>query len=92
MKFKYRLPNNWVDRVSNLEEFANGATKVTVRLKNGGVVNDVLISDGTYIIATRGFKDLPFHVDEITDIFQSADDKNPRERGGWEYWDDWTSK
>lgn len=89
MKFKYRLPDDWIARVAGMEEFANGAMQVTVRLKNGREVPGVLISDGIYLVATRGFKDLPFGVDEVSDIFQSQDDKNPQQRGGWDYWDKW---
>ncbi len=89
MKFKYRLPDKWVAKASGMEEFANGASRVSICLKDGRVVPRVLVSDGAYLIAARGFKDLPFAVDEISDIYQSEDDKNPRQRGGWDCWDDW---
>lgn len=77
MRFKYRLPDEWVSRVSSMEEFANGATQVSVRLKDGRVFHSVLISDATYPIAARGFKDLPFSIGDISEIFQTDDDKNP---------------
>ena len=89
MIFKYRLHDAWVRKVSNMEEFANGGTQVTVKLKDGKLILGVLISSCTYIIAARGHKDLPFKLDDIDDIFQSEEDKNPRERGGWFYWDNW---
>jgi hypothetical protein len=89
MKFKYRLPEDWIRKTELMEEFANGGMQVTVRLKDGREVCGVLLSDATYIIATRGFKDLPFLITEIDDIFQSDDDKHPRQRGGWDFWDDW---
>ena len=34
MKFKYRLPDGWIAKVSGMEEFANGATQVTIRLND----------------------------------------------------------
>jgi len=73
-----------------MEEFANGATQITVRLRDGREIPKVLISNSTYIVAVRGFKDLPFLPDDIADVFQSEDDKNPSQREGWEFWDDWT--
>jgi hypothetical protein len=91
MKYKYSLPENWRERVDQMEEFANGATQVTIRLTDGKEVSGVLISDSVYIIATRGFKDLPFSVDDIEEIFQTEIDKNPRDRGGWDFWDNWVT-
>ena len=85
MKFKYRLPEDWIRKTEHMGEFANGGMQVTVRLKDGREVHEVLLSDARYIIATRGFKDLPFLIREIDDIFQSDDDKHPRQRGGWDY-------
>lgn len=72
-----------------MEEFANGATQVTVRLKSGSTFGGVLISNSSHIVAIRGYEDLPFSVDDIAEIFQSDLDKNPVERGGWQYWDEW---
>jgi hypothetical protein len=74
-----------------MDDFANGGTKVSIHLKHGTVINDVMISTGWYIIAARGFKDLPFSIGEIADIVQTADDKNPHDLSGYEYWDDWKS-
>jgi hypothetical protein len=90
MKFKDRLPDAWAQKVSGMKEFANGATQVSVKLRDGREVRGVLISDARYIIAARGFKDLPFAMTEIADIFQSNDDKDPSQRGGWDFWDDWS--
>ena len=89
MNFKHTLPDHLVDKVSNLEQFTNGGTQVTVRLKNGDVFQEVLISNSTWITAMRGYTDLPFGLDDIADIYQMEDDKNPKERGGWHYWDKW---
>jgi hypothetical protein len=72
-----------------MEEFANGATQVTVRLKNGAVIPGVLISDSTYPIAARGYEDLPFALHEIDNIYQTADDRSPSQRDGWVFWDKW---
>jgi hypothetical protein len=91
MRFKYKLPDYWVNKVRTMEEFANGATQVTVRLKDGTKFHEVLISDATFLIAVRGFEDLPFELSEIDDITQDGLDKNPVTRGGWRYWDDWGS-
>lgn len=93
MEFKYTLPKEWVDfSVNNLEEFANGGAQVTIKTNDGLVHSKVLISNCMYIIAMRGHKDLPFDVNDIEDIYQTEEDKNPKERGGWDFWDNWETK
>jgi len=72
-----------------MEEFANGATQVSVRLTDERVIPGVLIAGSTNIVAARGVKDLPFSISEIADIFQTDEDKNPKLRGEWDYWDSW---
>lgn len=89
MNFKYKLPDNWIPIVADMEEFANGATQVTVDLVDGRQLTGILISDATYIVAMRGYKDLPFLLDDIQNIVQSDEDKNPAQRGGWDFWDSW---
>ena len=88
MKFKHRLADHWVAKVSSMREFADGAAQVSFRLKDGRTVRRVLVSNALYIVAARGFEELPFGLDEISDIFQADDDVNPHERTGWDYWDD----
>lgn len=91
MKYKYKLPDRLVSQVSEMEEFANGATQVSARLLDGRVFSGILISGSTYIAAARGFDDLPFKPEEIATIFQTSDDKDPAMRGGWQFWDEWGS-
>jgi hypothetical protein len=89
MKFRYRLPDHLVSTASTFEEFANGSAQASVRLRDGRVFGSVLISNSTYLVAARGFKDLPFKVEEIETIFQADEDIDPKDRGGWDFWDDW---
>jgi hypothetical protein len=89
MKFRYELSPEFVARAEALTEFANGAMKVSVLLKDGRQIPDVLLSDARYIVAVRGYLDLPFRLEEIAEIYQSDDDRNPKQRSGWKYWDDW---
>ena len=89
MKYRYHIPEQFVGPVSQMEEFANGATQVTIIAKDGQKHPAVLISGGRYIVAMRGVVDLPFSPDAIADIIQTDEDKNPRQRGGWQYWDQW---
>jgi hypothetical protein len=93
MKFKYVLPQNWIDKVSyELESFANGGTQVTIKTKNGVVFEKILISNSMWLVAARGYKDLPFAIDDIADIYQKDEDKNPSKRGDWDFWDDWSKQ
>ena len=89
MNFRYRLSDVFINTISSFEEYANGAMQVTMLLKDGREFPGILISDATYVIAIRGFKNLPFDLAEIYDIFQIPSDKSPKERGEWQYWDDW---
>ena len=90
MKSRYRLPEIWISKVADFEEFANGGAQVTVRLKDGREMIEVLVSNSSHIVAMRGQKDLPFAIEDIADIFQSDADKNPSKRGGWDFWDVWS--
>jgi hypothetical protein len=87
VKYKFQLPESWVRKVAKLEEFADGATQVSIELKDGRVFKKVLIADSKYIVAARGRRDLPIEIAEIRNIFQFAEDKNPAQRDGWEFWD-----
>lgn len=87
MKYKFQLPESWVRKVARLEEFADGATQVSIELKDGRVFKKVLIADSKYIVAARGRRDLPIEIAEIRNIFQFTEDKNPAQRDGWEFWD-----
>jgi hypothetical protein len=89
MKYKCTLPDKWIRTVSGMVEFANGATQVTVRTQDGSIYPAVLISSSKYIVAMRNFKNLPFALEDIADIYQTDEDKKPRQRGNWEYWDKW---
>ena len=89
MKFKYQISNDLSEKVSKMEEFANGGTQVTIVTKDGGIYHKILISNNKYIVAMRGCEDLPFDVADIESIYQSDEDKNPNEKGGWKFWDEW---
>jgi len=87
VKYKLELPETWVKKVARLHQFAEGATQVSIELKDGRVFKKVLISNARYIVAARGRRDLPLEIAEIRNIFQFSEDKNPARRDGWEFWD-----
>jgi PHD/YefM family antitoxin component YafN of YafNO toxin-antitoxin module len=89
MNYRYELPAWTLGKVSEMEEFANGATQVTIITGDGRTHSAVLISGSRYIIAMRGAADLPFSPDAIVEVRQTEEDKNPKQRGGWQYWDQW---
>ena len=90
MTFRYVLPQNWIDKVSReMEEFANGGAQVTIKIKSGAIFEKVLLSNSMWLVAARGYKDLPFAVDDIVEIYQTDEDKNPTQRGNWDFWDEW---
>jgi hypothetical protein len=87
MKYKHRLPDHLIQKVAYFEEFANGATQVSLKLKDGTLFKQVLISNSEWIIAIRGYSELPFDPSQIDDAFQTDEDKNPKKHGGWDFWD-----
>ncbi len=89
MEYKYELNEASIQQAADLTEFANGGAQATVKTKDGEEYPGVLISTRRYIIAIRGFMDLPFSSDDIESIYQTDEDKNPKEKGGWHYWDNW---
>lgn len=89
MIYKYQLSDFWSKKINAMQEFANGATQVTVVLKNGTEISEILISDATYIVAARGYEELPFEISAIKDIKQNEVDKNPIRHGDWYFWDKW---
>lgn len=89
MNYKHTLQKYFIDKVRSFNEFAPGGMQVTVVTKDGKTHRQVLLSNCMYIVAMRGFTDLPFSVAEIADIYQTEEDKNPKQRGGWQFWDKW---
>ena len=90
MKFRYPLLPELSAQATRLVEFANGGTQCHARLKDGTVLSGLLISNGSAIVAMRDQDQLLFPVDTIAELFQSGDDCNPQERGGWKYFDKWS--
>ena len=89
MKYRYQIPDGFVAQVAKMDEFGNGATQVSVATEDGRVYSKVLISGSRYIIAMRGAVDLPFPPETIKKIWQTDEDKSPKERKGWHFWDQW---
>ena len=89
MDFKYTLSKEQIDLVANeMSEFANGGTQVQIRTSDGKVYKEILISNCMWIVAIRGYKDLPFELDDIVEIFQTDDDIFNVTKGNWECWDE----
>jgi hypothetical protein len=82
---KYRLPDHLVKKAATFSEFANGGMQITIKLKDGTVFEKAIVSNCSWIIALRGHKELPFPVSEIEDLFQTEEDKSPKQRDGWEF-------
>ena len=91
MKLCHALPAHLTEQALTLHEFANGGAQCHARLKDGTVHSGLLVSNATAIIAMRGHHDLPFAVDSVALLFQTDEDRSPKVRGDWEFFDAWTS-
>lgn len=89
MDYRHTLPAHLKEKAAAFAEFANGGAQATARLKDGRIFESLLISNSTGIVAVHGYSELPFSPNDIEDIYQTDDDKNPKERGNWQYWDKW---
>jgi hypothetical protein len=89
VKYRYPLSSSLGERAASFEEFANGGAQCHARLNDGSVHEGLLISNSMAVIAMRGHTELPFPVDAIAELFQSDDDKNPRQRDEWQFFDKW---
>ena len=91
MNFRHPLPLCLQEQAIALTEFANGAAQCHVKLCDGRLLPGALISNSSALVAIRGFKSLPFKIEEVQALVQMEDDTRPVERGNWDYFDDWTS-
>jgi hypothetical protein len=89
VKYRYELPHHLRERASSFVEFASGAAQCHARLKSGSIVSGLLICGGVAIGAMKNEVELPFSVSEVDEIFQTADDESPSQRGGWQFFDEW---
>ncbi|VVM22014.1 hypothetical protein [bacterium endosymbiont of Bathymodiolus sp. 5 South] len=87
MNFKYTLPENLIN--ADLCEFANGGAQVTIRTKDGDIYEKILISNCMWIVAMAGYNELPFKIDDIIEIYQTGNDKNPKQKIDWFFFDKW---
>lgn len=87
---RYELTEEWVEKVANMLEFANGATQVTVVTNSNGKYERVLISNCTYIIAIDGYESMPFDISGIKEIYQTEKDKDLHIERHWNIWSDFS--
>jgi hypothetical protein len=62
-----QLPDSWAPRLVNQAETGMGYQTASVTLSDGRTFSDVLIVGGT-ITEVRGYDDIPFSADQISDI------------------------
>ena len=67
MSTHLQLPEKWAPRLVNQPETGMGYQTAAVTLRDGRVVEDVLIVGGT-ITEVRGYDSIPFSPDDISDI------------------------
>ncbi len=61
------LSDSWGPRLSNQAETGMRYQTASVTLRDGRIFEDVLIIGGT-VAEVRGFEEIPFSVDELSDI------------------------
>jgi hypothetical protein len=67
MNTHLQLPEKWAPRLVNQPETGMGYQTAAVTLRDGRLIEDVLIVGGT-ITEVRGYDSIPFSTDDISDI------------------------
>jgi hypothetical protein len=62
-----QLPEKWAPRLTSQPETGMGYQTAAISLRNGRVIEDVLIV-GSTIAEVRGHDSIPFSVEDISDI------------------------
>ncbi len=91
MKHRNPLGTALSSQAAGFEEFANGGAQCHAQLHDGTIHSGLLLSNSTAIVAMRDRKMLPFKVEAVAQLFQTEEDKSPRDRSGWSFFDDWVS-
>jgi hypothetical protein len=91
MRYRYPLSARLTAQAVQFTEFANGGAQCHAKLRDGTFHSGILISNSAAIVAMRGYRALPFTVDHVDHLYQDTDDRNPTERDGWDFFDDWGS-
>jgi hypothetical protein len=64
----FALPFDLAAKARAFQEDADGRTRVNVRLKDGRVVRDVLLTAHRYVVRQVGSEGIPFSPNEIADV------------------------
>lgn len=67
MSTHLQLPDEWAPRLVSHPETGMDYQTASVRLRDGRVIEDVLIIGGI-VTEVRGYDSIPFSADEISDI------------------------
>lgn len=62
-----KLGDKWIEKIVSQPETGMGYHVVSVILNDGMTIKQVLVNEG-YITRVKGFKDIPFKVDDIREI------------------------
>lgn len=64
----FEIPEFLQDKAASAPEVSYGASRVTVVLKNGQRIHDVILAWGREIVKCGGKDEIPFTQDDILDI------------------------
>ena len=64
---RLQLPEKWASRLVSQPETGMGCQTASIALRDGRIMEDVLIVGGT-IAEVRGYDSIPFSAEDISDI------------------------
>jgi len=78
-----KIDSSIIRRDGPFKEFKQDASIVSVRLKSGKVFKQVLLLYPDNIIGMKGYRSLPFEVNEVMEVFQDTVDLASRSERDW---------
>lgn len=68
MGTKNRLPESVREKLAQIPEYRMGAHKVAVRLRDGRIIEDVVVAWEAEIVSVGGRAEVPFDPEQVVDV------------------------
>ena len=72
MKTQRLLPPPIRERIAGFPEYRMGVHKVAVRLRDGRIMEDVIVAWEKEIVSVGGSTDLPFSGDDVLEVYDRS--------------------
>ena len=78
-----KLVSYIIERDGPFSEFKQDASIVSVKLKSGKIYHQILLLYPDCVIGMNGYEQLPFRIEDISEVFQDEVDLSSRSEISW---------